>query len=132
MATPERFRDPTDVPTELEPDLVARVSTRLAKLNSAIRSALDAADREAVASVIDRARWARFDVDSALAFKRQVSPLRDAHWSKLRFTNASDALKTLHAFLEASPGSLGLVEMRNLRARLDGLLNVARGYDAAL
>lgn len=64
--------------------------------------------------------------------KGHVPNLRDARWEQLRFTNAGEALATLAAFVDAPSKGFGLVEMRNLRARVDGLLKVSRGYQQAL
>jgi len=116
----------------VDPEPVARVRARIAKLNETLDAAIAAPTRDAVAAVIDAARWARLDVDTALALKGHVADLRDARWTSLRFSTAPAALATFAAFVDAPTQVLNLVEMRNLRARLEGLLAVARGYHATL
>ena len=124
--------DPTDVPMDLDAERVARVRARIEKVNEAIRAALQKPSREAVAAIVDQARWAKLETDTALAFKRQAGTLRDAHWADLKFTSQDAAQKTLEEFASAPTKNANLVDMRNLRARIDGLLNVARGYEAAI
>lgn len=115
----------------LDPAKIARVHERLARLNKAIARAIANPSSEHIADVIDAARWARLDVDTVLALKGHVPDLRDGHWATLGYTDRRTALATLAAFAEAQTGS-DIVAMRNLRARLDGLLAVARGLAAAL
>ena len=111
---------------------VSRMRMRLACLSEQIHAAITRPNAETLSAVIDAARWARFDVDDALAFKGHVADLRDAHWRELRFETPMSARAVFEAFTAAHVRTLGLVETRNLRALLDGLLNVARGWLAAL
>ena len=125
----KRRRQAAAVPAALdvhEPAAVERVRARMAKLIASVHAAIADANRATLGDVIDAARWARFDVDSALALKGHVADLPDAHWTALRYTHREAALATLTAFLE-TPRAVSLVSMRNLRARLDGLITVARG-----
>lgn len=117
---------------EIEPEALVRVRARLATLMSALRAALARPDRERLGELVDRARWARFDVDVALSLKGHVTDLRDEPWRTLRFSEPREARQTLEAFLEAPVYRLPLVEMRNLRARLDGLIVVTNGWIEAL
>ncbi len=111
----------------LDPAAVERVRTRLDKLNELIRVAIADPTAHNIAAVVDTARWARLDVDSALALKGHVADLRDAHWTTLQYSGREGALATFATFIEAPVGSLNLVAMRNLRARLEGLITIARG-----
>ncbi|GAC1577450.1 MAG: hypothetical protein NVS3B20_25550 [Polyangiales bacterium] len=116
----------------LDANHVDRVHARLGRLIATIRAGMAAPSRKTLAAIIDDARWTRLDVDNSLALKGHVADLRDAHWSGLLFTSPLQALEVLEAFVRAPTEGLDLVEMRNLRARLDGVLSVARGYGAAL
>lgn len=116
---------------ELERDHVERVRTRLNRLIETVRTAIAAPSTATLAAVIDDARWTRLDVDTSLALKGHVADLRDAAWRDRSFTTESGALATLEEFAAAPSGKLSLIEMRNLRARLDGLLAVVRGYHAS-
>lgn len=101
-------------------------------MNDAIRATLADVTTVNVDAVIDAVRWARLDVDSALALKGHVADLRDGHWSTLRYTDRPVAAATFAAFLEAAIPTWDLKALRNLRARLDGMLAVARGLAAEL
>jgi hypothetical protein len=112
----------------LDPVDVARVRGRLDHLERALRDAMDDPSRAHLDAVIDAARWTRFDVDGALAFKGHVPDLRDASWRALSPpANVDAACITFERFVSARPTSWDLVAMRNLRARLDGLIATARG-----
>ncbi len=117
---------------DLEPAAVERVRGRIDKLGDVVRATLADPSAANVDAVIDRARWARLDVDSALALKGHVADLRDGHWSALRYTDRRAAIETLTAFLETKGRAPDLTAMRNLRARLEGLLAVARGLASDL
>jgi hypothetical protein len=118
---------PADHLRTLDPAAVARVLVRLGALNAALRTAIHDPSPGNAAVVVDAARWARLEVDSALALKGHVAGLRDQSWCTLKFTTRSAALATFTAFVDGHRDALDLVEMRNLRARLEGLLTIARG-----
>lgn len=119
-------------PREIERDHIERVRARVAKLHESIGAAVEAPTLDTLAAVVDDARWTRLDVDTALALKGHVADLRDAHWTTLQFTTPADALATFESFASAPTSNYALIEMRNLRARVEGLLKVARGYHALL
>ena len=118
---------------------VERVRARLVRLFEALHRALDdpgpahdpATRRACVDAVIDAARWARLDVDGALAFKGHVAELRDADWLRLSPASHDEALAIFRRFLASRTTSWDLVAMRNLRARLEGLLVSARALTTA-
>ncbi|MGZ3449447.1 MAG: J domain-containing protein [Polyangiales bacterium] len=112
---------------ELEPEAVARVRRRLEILEAAIRSACSDPSPSKIAEVIDAVRWARLDVDTALAMKGHVADLFDEHWARMTFTTRAKAFWVLRQFIGAPIARLDLVGMRNLRARLTGVLAIARG-----
>jgi hypothetical protein len=111
----------------LEPESVAQVQRRFEVVDAAIRAALAEPTRANLDAVIDAARWARFDVDAALAMKGHVPDLRDEHWATMKFTTPAMALSMLENFVATPLERLDLVAMRNLRARLTGVLAMARG-----
>jgi hypothetical protein len=116
---------------DLDSAAIGRVRKRLDTLDAAIRSALEAPSPQRFATVVDVARWARLDVDTALAMKGHVPNLRDERWARMTYTTRQSALDTLQEFLSQPIARLDLVGMRNLRARLSGVIAVARGASAA-
>jgi curved DNA-binding protein CbpA len=119
------------------------VPQRAADVIDRLRSLLGAMDRasnapigvKAIDAVLDEARWSRLYVDLALAFQRQVYPLRDDAWCTARYTGEREAWKLLASFRETvvrlEAMQLDVVELRNLRARLDGLIAVLEGFQRA-
>jgi curved DNA-binding protein CbpA len=120
-------------PTPLD-DVEARLQRLVAAIDRACES--PTVTRQKLDAVLDAARWSRLHVDLALAFKPQVHPLRDRAWSMARYTAERDARELVAAFRETvlrlDVSRIDHVELRNLRARLDGLLAVAEGWRRAL
>jgi hypothetical protein len=114
----------------LDPEAVARVRTRIEALDAAIRALLSDPNGVDGAAVTDAARWARLDVDTALAMKGHVPDLRDDAWAHMKFTSREHARATLRQFVTEPITRLDLVGMRNLRARLTGVLAMSRGLGA--
>lgn len=103
---------------------------RLETLDVAIRALLADATAANAAAVTDVARWARLDVDTTLAMKGHVPDLPDEAWAHMKFTGRDHAIETLRQFSSEPITRLDLVGMRNLRARLTGVLAMARGLSA--
>jgi hypothetical protein len=131
-ARAERARD-RDVPrpvTRSSVDELEKRARRLADCIDAVRSSR--VTNEALETLLDAARWTRLHVDFALAFQRQVHPLTDAAWSARRFTTERAAMATIVEFRDrlvpAPASAMDLAGLRNLRARLDGLMAVVDGW----
>ena len=105
---------------------VDRVRVRMIRLEEALRAALKETTRASVDDVIDAARWTRLEVDAALALKGHVADLGDAAWSRMAPRDRVEALGIFARFLQQRPETWDLVGVRNLRARLDGLLTATR------
>ena len=118
-------------PREIEPETKANVHRSLLRLLAAIDLAVLRATRPSIEDVVDVARWSRLETDLALGLKGHVDPLRDAAWSSLQYQGPAEAARVMVKFRklagELDQASLDLVELRNLRARLDGLIAVLSG-----
>ena len=101
------------------------------RLLAAVDLAVLRSTRQSIDDVVDVARWSRLETDLALGLKGHVDPLRDAEWSSLQYQGPADAARVMIKFrahaAKLDQASLDLVELRNLRARLDGLIAVLSG-----
>jgi curved DNA-binding protein CbpA len=129
-ATRERYEYRPGESRSVDSREVTRVRERMQKLDRALEIALGEPNEHNVEAVVDAARWARLEVDSALAFKGHVADLRDEAWKRLTYTDRKSALEVFTRFRLMTEATWDLVALRNLRARLDGLLAVARGFGA--
>ncbi len=115
------------------------VVIRQENLNRIVGKAGSVAQMDAalLEQLLDAARWTRTHVDLELALQREVGDIRDQSWRELQFTNetaARSALRDFSAAIRPLPDA-GLklqVELRNLRARLDGLIQLSSGWWKAL
>jgi hypothetical protein len=116
---------------EIEPEARASVHRSLLRLLAAIDSAVRSSTSASITEVVDRARWCKLETDLALGLKGHVDPLRDAEWSSFLYQGPADAARIIVRFRrlaeELSQARLDLVELRNLRARLEGLIAVLAG-----
>jgi curved DNA-binding protein CbpA len=121
---------------EIDPESRANVHRSLLRLVAAIDLATMHSTAESVAAVIDLGRWCKFETDLALALKGHVDPLRDAGWSSSVYEGPAAAARLIVKFrklaAELDPAGLDLVELRNLRARLEGLIAVLSGFVAEM
>jgi hypothetical protein len=118
-------------PREIEPETRANVHRSILRLLAAIDLAVLSATRQSIDEVVDVARWCRLETDLALGLKGHVDPLRDAGWSSLQYQGPAEAARVIVHFRKIAArldqARLDLVELRNLRARLDGLITVLSG-----
>ncbi|WP_224248936.1 hypothetical protein [Hyalangium gracile] len=112
---------------------IAEVHVRIGKLLAAIDELLETSstDIRLIERVVDLARWSKLYIDLELAYK-PYRDVRDAEWTTRKFTTEESARKLLVEFrdtlrdVEAS--TTGHVEQRNLRARVEGVLNVTQEW----
>lgn len=117
----------------VDPPAIEQLRPHLAKLVTALEAVVAKPGAETRSAARDALRWARLHVDLALAFKGHVSPLRDQAWTALRFSREQEALRILSQLRDsvAILSRFDLVELRNLRARVEGGLKVVDGWIAA-
>jgi hypothetical protein len=81
--------------------------------------------------LIDHARWVKLYVDLELAFKPHRY-VEDELWLRRSFTTEDDARQLLVEFRatvsDMAAATSGLVALRNLRARIEGLLHVTQDW----
>jgi hypothetical protein len=116
---------------------IAEVHVRLGKLLASIDEVLATpkADVRLIERLIDHARWAKLYIDLELAFK-PYRDVRDADWATRRFVSEEKARQMFEAFRvslsDVAAETAGHVEQRNLRARVEGVYNVAQQWWEAL
>jgi hypothetical protein len=112
---------------------IAEVQSRVEQLGSVIDEAVaaPATTIRMVERIVDHARWVRLYVDLELAFK-PYRDVQDAAWSTRRFSTEDQARQFLSEFRatiqDVSAVTAGLTELRNLRARVEGVLNVGQEW----
>jgi hypothetical protein len=116
---------------------IAEVHVRLGKLLASIDELLGTpkADIRLLERLIDHARWAKLYIDLELAFK-PYRDVRDAEWATRRFSSEAPARQMFEEFRsslsDVSAETDGHVALRNLRARVEGVLNVAQQWWGSL
>jgi len=116
---------------------IAEVHLRLGKLLGSIDEVLGSAkaDVRMIERLIDHARWAKLYIDLELAFK-PYRDVRDAEWTTRRFVSEAAARQMFEEFRaslsDVAAETEGHVAQRNLRARVEGVLNVAQQWWGAL
>jgi len=112
---------------------IAEVHVRLGKLLGSIDELLGTpkADIRMLERLIDLARWAKLYIDLELAFK-PYRDVRDAEWATRRFSTETAARQMFEEFRstlsDVAAETAGHVQLRNLRARVEGVLNVAQQW----
>lgn len=112
---------------------IAEVHVRLGKLLSIVDEILESSssDIRVIERLVDSARWAKLYIDFELAFKpyREVA---DADWARRHFKTEGTARQLLAEFRstlsDVAATTAGVMPLRNLRARVEGVLNVAQGW----
>jgi hypothetical protein len=112
---------------------IAEVHVRLGKLLAIIDEILDSssADIRMLERLVDSARWAKVYIDFELAFQK-YREVADAAWAERRFLTEVTARQTLAEFRstlsDVTAATAGVAPLRNLRARVEGVLNVAQDW----
>jgi hypothetical protein len=112
---------------------IAEVHVRIGKLLAAIDEVLEtsSSDVRLIERLVDLSRWAKLYIDFELAYQ-PYRDVRDADWSTRRFSTEDEARKLLVEFRstlrDVAAATTGHVELRNLRARVDGVLNVSQEW----
>lgn len=106
-------------------DVQARIEQLLAVIDEVV--AAPAVKTWPLEKVIDHARWVMLYIDLELAFQ-PYRDVQDAAWASRRFTTEEAARQLLVEF-RSSVSDLAAVTaghraLRNLRARVEGVLNV--------
>ena len=112
---------------------IAEVHVRIGKLLSTVDEILESSssDIRVIERLIDHARWAQLYVDLELAFQpyREVA---DAAWTTRHFQTEVTARQVLAEFRatlsDVAAATAGVAQLRNLRARVKGVLNVAQEW----
>jgi hypothetical protein len=112
---------------------IAEVHVRLGKLLASIDELLGSptVDIRLIERLIDHARWAKLYIDLELAFK-PYRDVRDADWVTRRFVSEAATRQMFEEFraslANVAAETNGHVAQRNLRARVEGVLNVAQQW----
>ncbi|HYH97209.1 hypothetical protein [Hyalangium sp.] len=112
---------------------IAEVHVRIGKLLGTIEEILGTAktDIRVLERLVDQARWAKLYIDLELAFKPYWG-VEDAAWSTRHFVTEPTARQMLEEFRstlsDVAAATAGHVKLRNLRARVEGVVNVAQGW----
>ncbi|KFE69915.1 hypothetical protein DB31_4957 [Hyalangium minutum] len=112
---------------------IAEVHMRLGKLLGSIDEVLGTpkVDIRSIERLIDQARWAKLYIDFELAFKPYRDVL-DADWGTRKFVSETSARQMFEEFRtrlgDVAAETAGHVPLRNLRARVEGVLNVAQQW----
>jgi hypothetical protein len=112
---------------------IADVHVRLGKLLSVIDEILESSsiDVRLIERLIDSARWAKLYIDLELAYQK-YREVTDAEWTTRRFLTEVTARQLLVEFRgtlsDVAAATTGVVPLRNLRARVEGVLNVAQEW----
>jgi hypothetical protein len=112
---------------------IAEVHMRIGKLLADIDELLqsNATDIRLIERLVDHARWSKLYIDLELAYQPYWD-VRDAAWATFRFSTEDVARKVLGEFRstlrDVSAVTAGHVQLRNLRARVEGVLNIAQEW----
>jgi hypothetical protein len=112
---------------------IAEMHVRLGKLLSAIDEILESSSTEIrmIERLVDVARWAKLYIDFELAYQK-YQEVQDAAWTSRRFLTEVTARQMLAEFRstlsDVAATTNGVVPLRNLRARVEGVLNVAQEW----
>lgn len=112
---------------------IAEVHLRLGKLLGSIDEVLATpkVDVRMLERLIDHARWAKLYIDFELAFK-PYRDVQDADWGTRKFESDATARQMFEEFRtrlgDVGAETAGHVPLRNLRARVEGVLNVAQQW----
>lgn len=112
---------------------IAEVHVRLGKLLSVVDEILESStsDIRVIERLVDTARWAKLYIDFELAFK-PYHGVEDAEWATRRFLTEVTARQMLAEFRatlsDVAATTAGVMRLRNLRARVEGVLNVAQEW----
>jgi hypothetical protein len=112
---------------------IAEVQSRVEQLRAVIDEALEAPATpiRMVERIFDHARWVRLYIDLELAYK-PYRDVQDEAWVARRFST-EDAARQLLSEFRATIGDIpavtaGLKDLRNLRARVEGVLAVTQDW----
>jgi hypothetical protein len=112
---------------------IAEVHVRLGKLLSVIDEILESSsiDIRLIERLVDSARWAKLYIDFELAYQK-YREVTDAEWTTRRFLTEVTARHLLVEFRgtlsDVAAETADVVPLRNLRARVEGVLNVAQEW----
>lgn len=112
---------------------IAEVHVRLGKLLAIIDEILETSstDIRVLERLVDTARWAKVYIDLELAFQK-YREVADASWATRRFLTEVTARQMLAEFRstlsDVAATTAGVMPLRNLRARVEGVLNVAQEW----
>src|SRR5512140_309607 len=112
---------------------IAELHVRICKLLAAIDDVLDSStsDIREIERLVDLARWTKLYIDLELAYQPYWD-VQDAEWSTRRFSTEEAARQLLVEFRstlrDVAAATVGHVKLRNLRARVDGVLNVSQEW----
>ncbi len=112
---------------------MADVHVRLGKLLGTIEEILGTpkTDLRMLERLVDQARWAKVYIDFELAYK-PYRDVADADWATRHYLTEAKARQLLAEFLssldDVSAATAGHVGLRNLRARVEGVHNVAQEW----
>ena len=112
---------------------IAELHVRLGKLLAVVDEILETSstDLRLIERLVDLARWSKLYIDLELAYQPYWD-VQDAAWSTFRFSTEEQARKLLAEFRstlrDVAAATAGHVALRNLRARVDGVLNVSQEW----
>lgn len=112
---------------------IAELHVRIGKLLAAIEEVLDSspANIREIERLVDLTRWTKLYIDLELAFQPYWD-VRDAAWASFHFSTEEVARQLLVEFRstlrDVAGETAGHVQLRNLRARVEGVLNVSQEW----
>ncbi|WP_224366680.1 hypothetical protein [Hyalangium versicolor] len=112
---------------------IAELHVRIGKLLADVDEVLKTSggDARLIEQLADHARWAKLYIDLELAYQPYWD-VRDADWATRRFETEDQARQLLVEFRstmrDVSAVTAGHVQLRNLRARVEGVLNVSQEW----
>lgn len=112
---------------------IAEVHVRIGKLLADIDELLQSTvtDIRLLERLVDHARWSKLYIDLELAYQPYWD-VRDAAWATFEFSTEDVARKVLGEFRstlrDVSAATTGHVQLRNLRARVEGVLNISQEW----
>lgn len=116
---------------------IAELHVRIGKLLAAIDEVVEtsSSDIRSIERLVDLARWTKLYIDLELAYQPYWD-VRDAAWASFHFSTEEVARQLLVEFRstlrDVAAETAGHVKLRNLRARVDGVLNVSQEWWTSL
>jgi hypothetical protein len=112
---------------------IAEVHVRIGKLLAVIDEIRETSSSNirTIERLVDLARWTKLYIDLELAYQPYWD-VEDAPWRTRQFSTEDAARKLLVEFRstlrDVAATTAGHVKLRNLRARVDGVLNVSQEW----